>query len=162
MPQFMIMRLANDGTGAAAGVADNDRALGMIVEGVSKSKFWGDTAIFVVEASAPAGASPQSPALVISPWVKKGQTVMTMYNQTSVLRTIELILGLKPLTVYDAGATPMFDAFAEKPTAGEFVSVNWGVSAARTRAGRRPGGAEQVRPCGLSGVQVQSGAPKQR
>jgi hypothetical protein len=139
MPQFMIMRLGNDHTsGTTAGkiaplsaAADNDLAVGMIAEGLSKSKFWGETAIFVIEDDAQNGPdhvdSHRSPAFVISPWVKKAQVNSTMYNQASVLRTMELILGLKPLTTYDAGARPMFSVFADAPNAAPYA-----VAAART------------------------------
>ena len=134
MPQFMIMRLGNDHTsGTSAGkiaplaaAADNDLALGMIVEGLSKSKFWNETAIFVIEDDAQNGPdhvdSHRSPAFVISPWVRKGQVNGTMYNQASVLRTMELILGLHPLTTYDAGARPMFSLFSDVAAAGPYVA----------------------------------------
>ena len=123
MPQLLIVRLANDGAGTAAGVADNDQALGMIVEGISKSKFWNETAIFVVEAWSQ-DASRRAPALVISPWVKPGQTYTARYTQASVLRTIETILGLRPLTVFDAAARPMFELFGDSPVAGAYVAAS--------------------------------------
>lgn len=135
MPQFLMMRLGNDRTsGTAAGkiaplsaMADNDQALGLIVAGVSKSKFWNETAIFVVESDARAGKdhvdAHRSLALVISPWVKKGLLDGTLYNQASVLRTMELMLGLKPLTTYDAGARPMFSLFGRSATAGGYVAA---------------------------------------
>jgi YVTN family beta-propeller protein len=123
MPQFLLMRMGNDHTnGAAAGklsplalAADNDQGVGMVVEAVSKSRFWNETAIFVIEDDAQNGPdhvdSHRSPCWVISPWVKRGTVNSTMYNQASVLRTMELILGLHPLTTYDAGARPMFSIF---------------------------------------------------
>ena len=81
-------------------MADNDYALGMIVEGVSHSRFWSKTAIFVLEDDAQNGPdhvdSHRSPAFVISPYVKRRAVDSTMYNTTSVLRTMELILGLQP------------------------------------------------------------------
>jgi len=107
-------------------VADNDLALGMIIEAVSKSRFWNETAIFVIEDDAQNGPdhvdSHRSPAFVASPWVKKGQVNSTMYNQASVLRTMELILGLKPLTTYDAGARPMFSVFADTAAPGPYAN----------------------------------------
>ena len=124
MPQLLLMRMGNDHTnGAAAGklsplslAADNDQGVGMVVEAVSKSRFWNETAIFVIEDDAQNGPdhvdSHRSPCWVISPWVKQGTVNSTMYNQASVLRTIELILGLRPLTTYDAGARPLFSIFA--------------------------------------------------
>jgi YVTN family beta-propeller protein len=123
MPRFMIMRLGNDHTsGTAAGriaplsaAADNDYALGMIVEGVSHSPFWGKTAIFVLEDDAQNGPdhvdSHRSPAFVISGYARRHFVDGTMYNTTSMLRTIELILGLRPMTTYDAGARPMTGSF---------------------------------------------------
>lgn len=123
MPRFLILRLGNDHTsGGAAGkihplsaMADNDYALGLLVEGVSKSRFWATTAIFVVEDDAQNGPdhvdSHRSPALVVSPYVRRGVVDSTLYNQVSVLRTMELILGVRPMTHFDAGARPMSSAF---------------------------------------------------
>ena len=127
MPRFIVMRLGNDHTsGTAAGhiaplssFADNDFALGMIVEGVSKSRFWGKTAIFVIEDDAQNGPdhvdSHRSPMFALSPYTRRGIIDSSMYNQSSVLRTIELILGLRPLTHFDAGARPLAMAFASAP-----------------------------------------------
>jgi YVTN family beta-propeller protein len=127
MPQFIILRLGNDHTsGTAAGhvaplssFADNDYALGMLVEGVSKSKFWAKTAIFVIEDDAQNGPdhvdSHRSPMFALSPYTRRGMIDSSMYNQSSVLRTIELILGLRPLTHFDAGARPLAMAFASAP-----------------------------------------------
>jgi len=124
MPQLMLMRMGNDHTyGATAGklsplslAADNDQGVGMVVEALSKSRFWNETAIFVIEDDAQNGPdhvdSHRSPSWVISPWVKKGAVNSSMYNQASVLRTMEIILGLHPLTTYDAAARPMFGVFA--------------------------------------------------
>ncbi len=127
MPRFLIMRLGNDHTyGTAAGklsplslAADNDYALGMIAEGVSKSKFWKTTAIFVLEDDAQNGSdhidSHRSPAFVISAYSHAGAIDSTMYNTTSVLRTMELMLHLRPMTHFDAGARPMANAFQKQP-----------------------------------------------
>ena len=129
MPQLMIMRLGNDHTnGTAAGktaplslVADNDYALGLLVESVSHSRFWPETAIFVLEDDAQNGAdhvdSHRSPAQLISPYTRGGRVDSTMYNTTSMLRTIELILGLHPMTHFDAAATPMTAAFGNADNA---------------------------------------------
>jgi Phosphoesterase family len=134
-PRFMIMRLGNDHTsGSAPGkihplsaMADNDYALGMIVEGVSKSRFWASTAIFVIEDDAQNGPdhvdSHRSPVLVISPYMRRGVIDSTMYNQASVLRTMELILGIRPMTHYDAGARPMFGAFQNTPDTRPYAAV---------------------------------------
>jgi DNA-binding beta-propeller fold protein YncE len=123
MPQFIILRLPNDHTAGTrpskptptAMVADNDLALGRIVEGVSRSKFWKDTAIFVIEDDAQNGSdhvdAHRTVALVISPYTKHGQVDSSLYSTTSMLRTMELILGLKPMSQFDAAARPMYRAF---------------------------------------------------
>jgi hypothetical protein len=123
MPRLTLLRLGNDHTsGTAVGriaplsaVADNDYALGMIVEAVSKSRFWPRTAIFVLEDDAQNGPdhvdSHRSPAFVISPYVKRRSVDSTMYNTASMLRTMELILGLRPMTQFDAAARVMLPAF---------------------------------------------------
>ena len=127
MPALMIMRLGNDHTSATApgkiaplsSFADNDYALGMIVEGVSRSKFWGTTAIFILEDDAQNGPdhvdSHRSPAFIVSPYTHRGTVDSNMYNTTSMLRTMELILHLHPMTHFDAGARPMFASFAQQP-----------------------------------------------
>lgn len=123
MPDLTIVRLPNDHTSGAslgkptpeAALADNDRALGMIVEAVSHSKIWPQTAIFVLEDDAQNGPdhvdAHRSPAFVISPYTRRGAVDSTMYSTTSMLHTMELILGLKPMTQFDAAATPMYNAF---------------------------------------------------
>jgi YVTN family beta-propeller protein len=123
MPRLILMRLPNDHTsGTQAGkiaplsmVADNDYALGRLVEAVSRSRFWGSTAIFVLEDDAQNGPdhvdSHRSPAFVISPFVKHRAVDSSLYNTTSILRTMELILGLRPMTQFDAAARPMSAAF---------------------------------------------------
>lgn len=135
MPQFMFLRIGNDHTsGVAAGkvaplsaMADNDYALGMIVEAVSKSKFWPSTAIFVLEDDAQNGPdhvdSHRSPAYVLSPWTRRGVVDSSMYNTTSILRTMELILGLRPMTHFDAGARPMWAAFSNTPNPEPYTAV---------------------------------------
>lgn len=123
VPQFNYMILPNDHTnGTTTGdptpqafIADNDLALGQIVDAISHSSIWSSSAIFVVEDDSQDGAdhvdSHRSPGFVISPWAKQGAAVHTRYDQYSVLRTMELILGLQPLSLNDAVATPMYDAF---------------------------------------------------
>ena len=135
MPRFIIMRLGNDHTsGTSAGrisplaaMADNDYALGQLVEGVSKSRFWPQTAIFVIEDDAQNGPdhvdSHRSPAFVISPYVRRGAIDSSLYNQTSVLRTMELILGVRPMTHFDAGARPMSACLQAKPDTRPYTAV---------------------------------------
>jgi len=93
--------------------------LGIIVDGVSHSPFWKSTAIFVVEDDAQNGPdhvdSHRSPVFVLSPYTHRGAIDNTMYNTVSVLRTMELILGMRPMTHFDAGARPMTNAFAKNP-----------------------------------------------
>jgi DNA-binding beta-propeller fold protein YncE len=126
MPQLILITIGNDHTeGTRPGactpsscVAENDQALGVLVERVSKSKFWPSTAIFVLEDDAQDGPdhvdSHRSPAFVVSPYTKRRYVDSTLYNTTSVLRTIELILGMEPMTVFDAGARPMANCFQQK------------------------------------------------
>lgn len=126
-PRLTILRLPNDHTsGTKAGaptpraqVADNDLALGLVVEAVSKSKFWKETAIFVVEDDAQNGPdhvdAHRAVALVVSPYTKHKYVDSTMYSTSSMLRTIELILGLKPMSQFDAAARPMVSSFQAKP-----------------------------------------------
>ncbi|MCI0456669.1 MAG: bifunctional YncE family protein/alkaline phosphatase family protein [Gemmataceae bacterium] len=127
LPQFIVMRLPNDHTyGTRVGkptptamVAENDHALGLVVEAISKSKFWKETAIFVVEDDAQNGPdhvdAHRTVALVISPYTKRGAVDSTMYSTSSMLRTMELILGLRPMSQFDAAATPMYNSFQSKP-----------------------------------------------
>lgn len=126
LPQFIVLRLPNDHTfGQRAGkptptamVAENDLALGTIVEAVSRSKFWKETAIFIVEDDAQNGSdhvdAHRTVALVISPYTKKHFVDSSMYSTASMLRTMELILGLKPMSQFDAAALPMHAAFQSK------------------------------------------------
>ena len=133
MPNLMILRLGNDHTnGTTPGktaplsmFADNDYGLGLIVEGVSKSRFWPTTAIFVIEDDAQNGPdhvdSHRSPMLAISPYTRRGVIDSTMYNQSSIMRTMELILGMRPMTHFDAAAHPLTAAFAKTPNNAPYV-----------------------------------------
>ena len=126
MPQLIILRLPNDHTAGTkadaptplAYLADNDLALGRIVEAVSHSKIWPETAIFVLEDDAQNGPdhvdAHRSIALVVSPYTKRSSVDSNMYSTSSMLRTMELILGLKPMTQFDAAARPMYDSFQAK------------------------------------------------
>jgi DNA-binding beta-propeller fold protein YncE len=127
MPQLQVIRLPNDHTSGTAtnkptpiaAVADNDVALGMLVEAVSRSKFWPQTAIFVVEDDAQNGPdhvdAHRTIAFVVSPYTKRGVVDSTMYSTASMLRTMELILGLKPMSQFDAAAMPMYNSFTDRP-----------------------------------------------
>jgi YVTN family beta-propeller protein len=127
MPRFIVMSLGEDHTAGttpgrhtpSACVASNDVALGRLVEGVSKSKYWPQTAIFVIEDDAQNGPdhvdAHRTVGLVISPYTKRHHVDSTQYATVSMIRTIELILGLPPLSQYDAAARPMFASFTDKP-----------------------------------------------
>jgi len=135
MPRLQIVRLGNDHTqGVSAGkrtptafVAENDAAVGRLVEAVSHSKFWGSTAIFVVEDDAQNGPdhvdAHRTEALVISPYTKRGAVDSTLYSTTSMLRTIELILGLQPMTQFDAAASPMYNSFQARPDVTPYTAL---------------------------------------
>jgi DNA-binding beta-propeller fold protein YncE len=134
-PNLAIICLPDDhtsGTAAdsptpAAQVADNDLAFGQIVEALSHSRFWKDTCIFAIEDDPQAGwdhvSGYRTTAYVLSPYTKRGKVVSTQYNQTSLLRTIELILGLPPMNQLDATATPMTDCFSDTPDFSPFVAL---------------------------------------
>lgn len=122
-PQLMILALPADHTAGlrpgfptpASMVADNDLALGKIVDAISHSRFWDSTAIFVTEDDSQDGwdhvSAYRTTGFVISPYSRLKKPIHTAYNQTSMLRTIEQILGLPPMNVIDATATPMFACF---------------------------------------------------
>ena len=99
-------------------VADNDLALGRIMEALSKSRFWDSTVVFVTEDDSQSGwdhiSSYRTIGLVLSPYSNLNRTIHTNYNQTSLVRTIEQILGLPPMNIIDATALPMFDCFTNK------------------------------------------------
>jgi len=135
LPALTILWLPNDhtaGTGAnnptpEAMVADNDLALGQIVEAVSRSKFWKDTCIFAVEDDPQNGwdhvSGYRTTAYVVSAYTRRHAVVSTQYNQTSLLRTMELMLGLPPMNQMDATATPMFDCFTNTPDFSAFTAA---------------------------------------
>ncbi len=124
-PQLTIICLPNDhASGTRPGcptpascLADNDLAFGRIVEALSHSPFWPNMAIFAIEDDPQAGwdhvSGYRTTAYCISPYVRRGVLISALYNTTSVLRTIEQILGLPPMNQFDASATPMFECFTE-------------------------------------------------
>lgn len=134
-PNLVIICLPNDHTSGtkagmptpAAHVADNDLAFGRIVEALSHSRFWKETCLLAMEDDPQDGwdhvSGYRTTAYVASPYTKRGKVVSTQYNQTSLLRTIELILGLPPMNQMDATATPMFDCFQDVPDITPFVSL---------------------------------------
>ncbi len=147
MPRLQIIRLPNDHTvGTVAGkptprayLADNDLAFGRLVDAVSHSKFWSKTAIFVVEDDAQNGPdhvdAHRTIAYAISPYVKRRAVDSTMYSTSGMLRTMELILGLKPMTQFDAAATPMFASFQATPDSSpyEHLDATWNMREKNTK-----------------------------
>lgn len=134
-PNLVIICLPNDHTSGtrpgrptpAAQVADNDLALGQIVQAISHSSFWKDTCIFAIEDDPQSGwdhvSGYRTTAYVVSPYTKRRAVVGTQYNHTSLLRSLELILGLPPMNQMDATATPMVDCFTTTPDFTPFIAL---------------------------------------
>jgi hypothetical protein len=126
LPNYMVMSLGEDHTVGTrpgrptprAAVASNDYAVGMIVDRITRSPYWKETAIFVIEDDAQDGPdhvdARRTIGLVVSPYTKRKALDSTLYTTSSMLRTIELLLGLPPMTQYDAAATPMYASFMDK------------------------------------------------
>jgi YVTN family beta-propeller protein len=135
VPQFNTVRFSNDHTEGLrkgrptpyAHVADNDLAVGMFIEYLSKSPIWKETAVFIVEDDAQNGAdhvdAHRTTAYLAGPYVKRNFIDHTMYSTSSLLRTMELILGIPPMTQYDAAATPMWRCFNKTADLTPFQSV---------------------------------------
>lgn len=125
-PSLVMVYLPNDHTSGTspgaptprAQVADNDVALGRLVEGISRSRFWPKTCIFVVEDDPQDGFDHvdghRSVALVVSPYTRRGAVVSEFYNQTGVLHTMERILGLPPMNQMDGMAPLMQECFTSR------------------------------------------------
>ena len=151
LPQLNIVRLGNDHTaGTSPGrptprafVAENDLALGRLVEAISQSRFWPESAIFVLEDDAQNGPdhvdAHRSVLLVASPWTKRGSVDSTLYTTSGVLRTMELVLGLPPMSQYDAAATPAFAGFATKPDPAPYTARSARVPLDETNRPDAPG-----------------------
>jgi len=134
-PSLMILFLPNNHTGGTRGhyptpgaqIADNDLALGQVLEAISHSRFWPETCLFAIEDDPQAGwdhvSGYRTVCTVASAYTKRRQTISTHYNQTSLIRTIELILGLPPMHHLDATANPMTDCFMATPDFTPFASV---------------------------------------
>ena len=135
VPNFMFMSLGENHTqGTTPGaftpkaqVASNDVAVGKIVEAITKSKVWPAFAIFIIEDDAQNGPdhvdSHRTAGLVISPYVKRGVVDSDMYSTLSMLRTVELLLGLPPMTQHDAAAAPMVNSFMARPDLSGFKAL---------------------------------------
>jgi YVTN family beta-propeller protein len=127
LPNYIVMSMPENHTNGTrpgsytpvAMVGSNDLAVGMLVERVSHSKYWPTTAIFMIEDDAQDGPdhvdARRTTALVISPYVKRGVVDSTLYSTSSMLRTMELLLGLPPMSQYDAAAMPMYASFGTEP-----------------------------------------------
>ncbi|HJV49337.1 MAG TPA: alkaline phosphatase family protein, partial [Geothrix sp.] len=134
-PSLVLVYLPQDHTrGATPGaptprahLADNDLALGRLVEAISKSRFWKDTCIFVNEDDPQDGFDHvdghRSLCLVISPYTKRGRVISRFYNQGSVLHTMERMLGLPPMNQLDAAAPTMEACFTPKPDFRPFAAL---------------------------------------
>jgi DNA-binding beta-propeller fold protein YncE len=150
VPQFNVLRLPNDHTAGArvgmptprAMVAENDLAVGRLIEHISHSPVWEASAIFILEDDAQNGPdhvdAHRSTAYIASPYAKRGTTVSTMYSTASMLRTMELILGLPPMSQYDAAATPMWECFTPSPDLTPFVCLDatWDIHEMNTEENR--------------------------
>jgi len=135
VPNFNTVRFGNDHTEGIrlgrptpfAHVADNDLAVGMFIEHLSKSPIWNETAVFILEDDAQNGAdhvdAHRSPAYVAGGFVKRNFVDHTPYTTSSILRTMELILGMSPMTQYDAAATPMWRCFDSSPKEFKFNAL---------------------------------------
>jgi len=133
VPQFNSIRLGNDHTSGQrkgaispiAAVADNDQGVGLLIDHLSKSPIWKESVVFVLEDDAQNGPdhidAHRSPVYVAGPYVKRNAVIHGMYSTSGVLRTMELILGLPPMSQYDAAAMPLFDCFTSTPNTAPFV-----------------------------------------
>lgn len=135
LPTFSTLRFPNDHTSGMrkgaytpyAAAADNDLAVGRFIEHLSHSPIWKESAVFILEDDAQNGPdhvdAHRSPAYLISPYVKRNFVDHTMYSTSGMLRTIELILGLPPMSQYDAAAMPMFRCFTSVPDTTAYVAL---------------------------------------
>ena len=171
MPSFMIMTLREDHTeGTRPGsftpracVASNDLGVGKLVEACSHSKFWKEMAIFVIEDDAQDGAdhveAHRTTALAVSPYTRTGKVDSTAYTTVSLLRTMELILALPPMSQYDAAAPPMYNAFTNKPDFAPYIARPAKINVLEKNAQTALGAKESLamdfsRPDNLTAVQV--------
>jgi hypothetical protein len=152
VPKFNYLILPNDHTnGTTPGayspqalIADNDLALGQIVDLISHSSIWDSSAIFVVEDDSQDGAdhvdAHRMPAFVISPWAKRGAVVHTRYDFLSFIRTLQLPIGMKPLNLFDALAVPLYDAFsADASNAEPYDAITPGIDLTERNGASAPG-----------------------
>ncbi len=148
VPRFSTIRLGNDHTEGMradrpspyAHVADNDLAVGMLIDHLSKSPVWKESVVFILEDDAQNGPdhvdAHRSTAYVVGPYVKRKYVDHTMYTTSGMLRTMELILGLPPMTQFDAAATPMWRCFTNKPDFTPFNHLKSNINLGETNAGK--------------------------
>jgi YVTN family beta-propeller protein len=156
LPRFTYIGLPNDHTqGTTPGkptpesmIADNDEGTGRLIEALSQAPFWETTVVFVIEDDPQDGAdhveAHRSPCLVIGPWVKHGHVSSVHHDNPSLWRTITLLLGIPPLSRYDATAAPMFDVFAQQPDLTPYTHLPRTVPVA-TNPSSAPGAEESLR-----------------
>jgi hypothetical protein len=135
LPNYIVMSLGENHTrGATPGartpsacVANNDWAVGQLVDRVTHSRYWPETAIFIIEDDAQNGPdhvdARRTTGFVISPYTKRAVVDSTLYTTSSMLRTMQLLLGLPPMTQYDASAMPMYASFSDKRDLTPFTHV---------------------------------------
>ncbi|HTI94456.1 MAG TPA: bifunctional YncE family protein/alkaline phosphatase family protein [Puia sp.] len=135
VPALNTIRVSDDHTSGLqkgqyspiAAVADNDLAVGRIIEHLSQSPLWKESVVFVLEDDAQAGPdhidAHRSPAYVVGPFVKRNTVVHNMYSTSGILRTIELILGMPPMSQYDAAAMPLYECFTSTPDNTAYASI---------------------------------------
>lgn len=135
VPQFNTVRFGNDHTEGMrlgrptpyAHVADNDLAVGLFIQTLTESPIWNETVVFIVEDDAQNGAdhvdAHRSPAYLAGGYIKRNFVDHTFYTTASMLRTMELILGMEPMTQYDAAATPMWNSFRDTPLPFDFKAI---------------------------------------
>jgi YVTN family beta-propeller protein len=157
LPRLSIFHLGNDHTDGTrpgswtprAMIADNDLALGRMVEAISKSRFWPESLVLVLEDDAQNGPdhvdAHRSVLLVASPWARRGSVDSTLYTTSGVLRTIELLLGMPPMSQYDAAATPLTAAFTDRPDPRPYELRPARVSLTETNGPDAPGAQASLR-----------------
>lgn len=135
LPHLSTIRLSNDHTSGQhkgaispiAAVADNDQGVGLMLEHLSHSPVWKESVVFILEDDAQSGPdhidAHRSPVYVAGPYVKRNTPVHAMYSTSGVLRTIELILGLPPMSQYDAAAMPLYECFNNKPDLSPYTVI---------------------------------------
>ncbi|WP_321471893.1 alkaline phosphatase family protein [uncultured Paludibaculum sp.] len=135
LPNFVVMSLPEDHTAGTrpggytprAMVANADWAVGQLVERLTKSPYWPETALFIIEDDAQNGPdhvdARRTVGLVVSPYTKRNFVDSTLYTTSAMLRTMELLLGLPPMTQYDAAALPMYNSFRETTDLTAYTAV---------------------------------------